>query len=516
MAIPFGRYQLLKKLAAGGMGQVFLAKTGAQGFEKLVVVKRILPHLVEDEEFFTMFLDEARICARLNHPNIAQIFELGEERGAHFIVMEYVAGDDVRRMTKKAKAEGVELPLGVILRVIADAAAGLDHAHKARDTKGNPLGLVHRDVSPQNVLVGFDGGVKLIDFGVAKAAGRAQHTATGILKGKFPYMSPEQAEGEEIDPRSDIFALAIVLWELLTDRRLFKGENDVMTQRLVKACQVPPPSAMNPGIPHELDAIVLKALQKNRDDRYADCLSFRMALEEFALAAKLPTSSAHVAAFMQPLYGDRIAAETDPAQLDELTSENDIDPLAAAGGSRPGTPMTSPPGARLDGGGRTEAVAPTAMRGGRKTGLWLGLGLAGVGAIAVVGWATLQKRQQADDAALAKPPVVDAQPVAPPKPPDPKPVEPVQPTPPETLAFKLESEPKGASVEYLGRTLGTTPLDFELKPAELPATVKVLRDGFEPSQATLTAEGQRTVSLTLKKRGRQPKAQPQFNIKTGR
>ncbi|MBS1153096.1 MAG: protein kinase, partial [Myxococcaceae bacterium] len=181
MAIQFGRYQLLKKLASGGMGQVFLARTGQEGFEKLVVLKRILPHLVEDEEFFTMFQDEAKITMRLNHPNIAQIFEFGEERGIHFLVMEYIAGEDIRRLTKRVAAAGQTLPLGVILRVIADAAAGLDYAHKGRDSKGVPLGLVHRDVSPQNVLVGFDGAVKLIDFGVAKAAGRAQHTATGIL-----------------------------------------------------------------------------------------------------------------------------------------------------------------------------------------------------------------------------------------------------------------------------------------------------------------------------------------------
>ncbi|MBI5478859.1 MAG: serine/threonine protein kinase, partial [Deltaproteobacteria bacterium] len=239
MGIPFGRYELLRKIAAGGMGQVLLARKGAEGFEKLVVIKRILPHLVEDEEFFTMFMDEARITMRLDHPNIARINEFGVENGIHYIEMEYVAGEDVRRVDKRARAVGQTIPLGIILRIMADAAAGLDFAHKAKDARGLPLNLVHRDVSPQNVLVGFDGAVKLIDFGVAKAAGRAQHTATGILKGKFPYMSPEQADGLEMDGRSDVFALAIVMWELLTGKRLFKGENELMTQRLVKACQVP-------------------------------------------------------------------------------------------------------------------------------------------------------------------------------------------------------------------------------------------------------------------------------------
>src|SRR3990167_5643340 len=297
MGIPFGRYQLLKKIASGGMGQVLLAKKGQDDFEKLIVLKRILPHLVEDEEFFTMFRDEAKITMRLDHPNIARINEFGVEAGVHYIEMEYVAGEDVRRIEKRAAAAGKGIPIGVILRVIADAAAGLDFAHKAKDAKGNPLGLVHRDVSPQNVLVGFDGSVKLIDFGVAKAAGRAQHTATGILKGKFPYMSPEQAQGEELDCRSDVFAIGIVLWEQLTGRRLFKGENDLATQRLVRACQVPAPSSVEPSVPTGLDPITLKALAKDPKDRFQDAGELRNALEEFALQNAIPTSSSSLAAF---------------------------------------------------------------------------------------------------------------------------------------------------------------------------------------------------------------------------
>jgi phosphate binding protein len=361
MGIPFGRYVLLKKIAAGGMGQVFLAKTDDQGFEKLVVLKRILPHLVEDEEFFTMFLDEARLAARLNHPNIAQIFDLGEDRGTHYIVMEYVAGDDVRRVGKAAHTSGHPLPLGVTLRIIADAAAGLDYAHKAKDAQGKPLGLVHRDISPQNILVGFDGGVKLIDFGVAKATGRAQATATGMLKGKFPYMSPEQAEGKELDGRSDIFALGIVLWELLTDNRLFKGENDTAAQRLVIACRVPPPSTFVKALPPELDALVLKALAKNPADRYPDAASFRLAIEDFLLSRSLPASSAHVQAFMAKAYAERIAKEADPSTLDTLNAETDAESAfdEAVARSSGGTPSSRIGRARgaTTGGGRTRSPA---------------------------------------------------------------------------------------------------------------------------------------------------------------
>ena len=460
MAIAFGRYELLKKLASGGMGQVFLARTGAKGFEKLVVLKRILPHLVEDEEFFTMFIDEARISLRLNHPNIAQMFELGEENGAHFIAMEYVASDDVRRLSRKAKDAGLTVPLGVIIRIIADAAAGLDHAHKVRDAKGAVLNLVHRDVSPQNILVGFDGGIKLIDFGVAKAAGRAQHTATGILKGKFPYMSPEQAEGEDIDARSDVFALGIVLWELLTERRLFKGENDIVTQKLVKACKVPPPSAIKAELPKELDAIVLKALAKNRDDRYPDALSLRMALEDFALARKIPASSA-----------------------------------------RP----------------HTQAVtAPSRRAGKRNSGVWV---IAGTVAILAVGVLAIVFKPVPRPEVPVIEPVVET-----PKPPPPdKPVQqpevtqtPDRPTADE-LAFKLETEPAGADIELEGKKLGTTPFDVTVALSDLPATVKLTREGFETKETTLTAEGPRTVSLQLKKKNKPVnRPPPPLNIKTGR
>src|SRR5712692_4483372 len=319
MAVPFGRYQLLKKIGSGGMGQVFLARTaGTQGFEKLIVIKRLLPHLAEDEEFRDMFFDEARIAARLNHPNLIQIFDLGEEGGSYFLAMEYVAGEDLRRLERYASSQGRPVPLGLACRIVADAAAGLDYAHKARTSQGEPLGLVHRDVSPQNILVGFDGAVKLIDFGVVKALDRLQHTATGILKGKYPYMSPEQASGEEVDHRSDVFSLGIIFWELLTGARLFKGASDMVSIRLVRECQVALPSAFNGSIPPELDALVLRALSRDPDGRYADAAAFRLAIEDFIVARKLQARSAHLVAYMRTLYGDRIACDADPTAHDVL------------------------------------------------------------------------------------------------------------------------------------------------------------------------------------------------------
>jgi serine/threonine-protein kinase len=307
----FGRYELLRKIATGGMGQVYLARQkGPVGFQKLLVVKRLLPHLSEDEEFIQMFLDEARIAALLNHPNIAQIYEMGDVDGVLYIAMEYVNGESVSLVNSRANIRRGSLPLALKCRIIADAAAGLDHAHQARTPSGRRLGLIHRDVSPHNVLVGFNGNVKLIDFGVAKAAGKLSHTAVGTIKGKHAYMSPEQARGEELDARSDVYGLGIVFYELLTSHRLFKRESDVATLKAVVSARVPPPSEVVTTLPKNLDALVLKALARKREDRFQSAGDFQLALEDFLLAARLPGSTqAHLAAFMKDLYSAELEEE---------------------------------------------------------------------------------------------------------------------------------------------------------------------------------------------------------------
>jgi eukaryotic-like serine/threonine-protein kinase len=319
MLEPFGRYQLLKKLATGGMGQVFLARQqGPVGFEKLVVVKRILPHLAEEEEFIQMFFDEARIAAHLNHPNIAQIYDLGEAEGTYYIAMEYLHGESVRAVNARANVDRGGMPLALKCRIIADAAAGLDFAHRAKSPSGQPLGLIHRDVSPQNVLVGFNGSVKLIDFGVAKARGKVSHTLTGAIKGKYAYMSPEQARGEPLDSRSDVFGLGTVFYELLTSSRLFKRESEAATLKAVVNAKVDPPSMVAKGIPKALDQIVLKALSRKTKERYQTAGDFLLDVEDFLIRQRLPSTNAHLAAFMHDLYSDFLAAEkaaTEPSQV---------------------------------------------------------------------------------------------------------------------------------------------------------------------------------------------------------
>ena len=522
MSIPFGRYELLKKLAAGGMGQVFLARKKGVGFEKLVVLKTILPHLVEDEEFFTMFLDEAKLTARLNHPNIAQIFDVEVEQNQHFVVMEYVQGEDVRRVEKRSRAESIRIPLGVILRVIADAAAGLHYAHTATDDTGVPMGIVHRDISPQNILVGFDGGVKVIDFGVAKAAGRLQHTATGVLKGKFPYMSPEQADGQDLDARSDIFALGIVLWEMLCDRRLFKGDNDLASQRLVKAAAVPAPSSIEPSLSPALDAIVLKALAKNRDDRFADAGEFRHALEAFAHEAHQQASSSHLSTFMRKLYVDRISELSDISKMDELQPGSDLSGMRVS-------PAMATPNHKSQVGRAPHDEQGVATVRSKQTDVVKGARnvqvaekkskgpLIGIAAfvLVLIGAATVFALTRT--AAPTQPGPIAVVPTQTAKPVEPLPVDkPVE--KPAPLAITVSSEPSGADVELAGQRVGVTPMPLVIERTNLPAVLRVTREGYEAQSTTITEASGSAQSLTLEKKKivKRPGGGTRPDIKTSR
>ena len=298
--IPFGKYYLLERINVGGMAEVFKAKTfGVEGFERLLAVKRILPNIAEDEEFITMFIDEAKIAVQLQHANIAQIFDLGKVDESFFIALEYVNGRDLRSIFDRMRNKAESLPIAMACYVIMQVCEGLDYAHNKRDAQGRELHLVHRDISPQNVLIGYEGECKLIDFGIAKAAGKASKTQAGILKGKFGYMSPEQVRGLPIDRRSDIFAVGIVLYELLTGERLFIGESDFSTLEKVRNVEIQPPSSYNKKIPQELERVVLKALARDPDDRYA----------ERHRPARRPA--------VVPLFGRRVLLAQGPRGVDE-------------------------------------------------------------------------------------------------------------------------------------------------------------------------------------------------------
>ena len=251
--LKLGRYEIVKHLAQGGMADVLLARTvGIEGFERHVVIKRIRAEQARDRRYVDMFLDEARLAATLHHHNIVPVNDIGEEAGEYFFAMEYVHGEDVRALLTQLNKSRQHVPLEHAITIITAAAAGLHHAHEQRGPDRAPLDIVHRDVSPANILLGYDGGVKVADFGIAKAAHRTTETRSGTLKGKVAYMSPEQCVGEAVDRRSDVFSLGIVLYELLTVRRLFKGENDFVIMTSLVHGQIPPPSNYRPDLPPEL------------------------------------------------------------------------------------------------------------------------------------------------------------------------------------------------------------------------------------------------------------------------
>ncbi len=308
----FGKYTLLRRMATGGMAEIYLAlQRSVAGFEKLIVIKRILPAMTSDRGFIDMLLHEARVAATLSHPNIVQTIDVGQVEGAYFIALEHVHGEDLRSIVRQMKKKGVtEFPLEHAIAVILGMCAGLGYAHDRRDLDGTPLNIVHRDVSPQNVLVGFAGDVKIVDFGVAKSGTQtAEQTKSGQLKGKVPYMSPEQARGEEVDHRSDIFALGVMLFELTTGRRLFKGSTEFETLKMIIERDYPRPSWVSTGYPAGLEAIVMKALEKDTSKRYQSAREMQGDLEAFVRDEKLPVSSIALAEFMKMLFEEKLAAQ---------------------------------------------------------------------------------------------------------------------------------------------------------------------------------------------------------------
>jgi serine/threonine-protein kinase len=301
-----GRYLVTKRLAAGGMADVLLARTtGIEGFERHVVIKRIHADLVEQDRYIKMFLDEARLAASLHHHNIVQVNDIGIDDGEYFFAMEYVHGEDARNLLMLASKRGELIPLEHAITIVTAAAAGLHHAHEQCGPDRTPLGIVHRDVSPANILIGFDGSVKVADFGIALAAHRAEQTQSGVLKGKVAYMSPEQCNCERVDRRSDVFSLGICLYELATVHPCFAGSNDFMTMSAIVAGTMRPPSKLNAHVTPALEAIIMKALASRPEDRYQSADDLRQALERYASDAGLRSSTTALADYMKQQFGTR-------------------------------------------------------------------------------------------------------------------------------------------------------------------------------------------------------------------
>ena len=299
--IQLGRYALHAEIAAGGMATVYLGRLhGAVGFGRTVAIKRLHPHLAKDPEFVAMFLDEAHLAARVQHPNVVPTLDVVTSDRELFLVLEYVRGESFSALIRAARAAGQTLPIPVVVAVVVGLLNGLHAAHEATDEQGKPLGIVHRDVSPQNVLVGADGVARVLDFGVAKAATRLQTTREGQLKGKVSYMAPEQLAGE-VTRRTDIYAAGVVLWEALTGKRLMKGDTEAQLLNAVLSMEILPPSTHNREVSGALDAVVMMAVAKKPEERFATALDMAIALE----GAVRPASTREVSAGWKSTWASR-------------------------------------------------------------------------------------------------------------------------------------------------------------------------------------------------------------------
>jgi hypothetical protein len=303
----FGRYLLLKRIAKGGMAEIHRAVAfGEQGFAKPVAIKRMLPALSRESKFVDMFIDEAKLAAGLHHANIVELHDFGCIDNRLFHVMEYVQGLNVSQIINGLKQLGQPVPVALACFIVIEALYGLDHAHRNRDPQGRPQHIIHRDISPSNILVSFDGAVKLADFGIAKVTWSRQRTRTGVIKGKFKYMSPEQARGRDLDQRSDLFSLGVCLYKMLTLRDAYEGKTEQTQLLQARQAEFIPPRRINPAVAEPLEAIVLRAMQREREQRYPTAAALRDALEGWVFESGIKLFSSDLARFLADAFGDRI------------------------------------------------------------------------------------------------------------------------------------------------------------------------------------------------------------------
>ena len=308
--------KLIRKIAAGGMAEVWEARqVGIEGFEKRMAVKVVLPHLNDNEEFIRMFLDEGRLAAKLDHPNICQLYKLGSAQNVYYMAMEFIDGIVLSSLLKAAAKKEISLEFQHCCQILVGACEGLDYAHSCTDRDGTPLNLVHRDISPQNIMLTYNGGVKLVDFGIAKATSHINRTQAGVIKGKYAYMSPEQASGRPLDRRSDIFALGTILWEITTGYRLFRSENDFATLNKIIKGEYERPSEYRENYPPELEAIVMKALSVDPNNRFNDCGDMQLALEDFLLRHNMAAGSKRLARYMDWVMAEDIAEDSADTEI---------------------------------------------------------------------------------------------------------------------------------------------------------------------------------------------------------
>jgi serine/threonine protein kinase len=331
------RYRVIKRLEAGGMAEVYLGEAvSMEGFKKTVAIKRVLPHLAQNEAFIQMFLDEARLSARLDHANIVSVFDISKKDDTYFLVMEFVDGANLKKVVESLKKRGKRVGLGAAVLIAMESCRGLSYAHELHDENGTPLGIVHRDISPPNILLTRRGEVKLADFGLAKASTQLQTTDPGVVKGKFSYLSPEAAEGNEVDARADIFSIGIVLWELLAGKRLFLGENDYATVKLVQRANIPRLAPLNREVDEAFEEILLRALTKDPKNRFQSARELGDTLASYLFNRQLKVTNFDLANLVQLAMSDE-PMQTSEGSLIEKLIQNELDESERieAGNSQP-------------------------------------------------------------------------------------------------------------------------------------------------------------------------------------
>ncbi len=497
-----GKYRILSELGRGGMANVYLAVArGPGGVSKLVVLKALLPDLATEQGALSMFLDEARLAAQLNHANVVQTYEVGTEGDRHVIVMEYLEGQSLSTLIRRAEQSERKLPLRMYLRILINVLEGLHYAHELSSYDGAPLALVHRDVSPQNVFVTYDGQVKVLDFGIAKAASSSTQTATGLVKGKISYMAPEQMIAGTIDRRADVYSAGCMLWAVATGQKLWKDMPDVHIMRAVLAGEIPTPQSVNAGVDNELNRIVMKALATQPDERYATALELQADLEAYAETLGPLIKQKDIGIFMADLFADKraeiralverqlalIATEESAVSADFSflpdSQGNTTLTQAGATGSNPklspgtGSYTLASRSATSPAPEMTQAPPPRARR------TWL-LALVPLllGAAAYAFW--LKPSSNSETPALAKPePTVSAAPAAP--------------AAPATATLRLRANPERAKLWLDGEQLATNPADRVLPMDGTSHRLRAEAEGFEPKIVDFVASKDETIELSL-------------------
>jgi serine/threonine-protein kinase len=519
----FGRYYLLDRIAIGGMAEVYRAATqGVEGFRRTFVVKRILAEKAQSPAFIRMFCDEARISALLHHPNIVQVYDFGHVRGSYFLAMEYLLGKDLSSVMRLLRAAKSSMPPGVATFIAQQVATGLHHAHTLRNGAGTPLAIVHRDVTPSNIMLLYGGTVKVLDFGIAKASTAARTTEAegGGVKGKFGYLSPEQARATDVDARADVFALGVTMWEMLAGRRLFSGKNELETLRNVLQKPVPPPSTMRPGISAELDRVVLRALERDREGRYQSAQELADDCEQILRDQRYESQS--LRRLLDDLFGDESSSVSlDVPELpDDLSLKTLSAPLSVSGAvardeqsleievvepsvpaGRPRSP--APPFGVMTADERSPHVPARPRGGGLSRGAWVACAVALVAGALAIG---LGARRVAVPASVASPtstPEVVALPPAPPPPAA------EAPAPPATIKVDLDSQPSGATVlDHAGAKLGVTPLAIEVPRSQTLLALTLAKLGYERVNYELMPDHDTVVRVQLPRARRLRPAAP--------